>query len=72
MDIEKPLNKLLFEVQLARVGASASLSAYEILGGTKQKKQAELRLSEFQYKARELRELLAYTEQQIKYMEQEV
>lgn len=71
-DITKPLDKLLFKVQLARTTASAALSNYEILGGAKQKKQAELRKSEFQYAARELRELLAYTEQQIKYMENEL
>lgn len=69
MNIEKPLSKLLFEVQLKSVTASAALSSYEILGGIRQKKQSELRLSEFQYAARELRELLTYAEQEIKYME---
>jgi len=72
MNIEKSLHELLFEVQLKRTTASASLSCYEILGGIRQKKQSELRLSEFQYAARELRELLAYAEQQIKYMENEL
>ena len=72
MDIEKPLSKLLFEVQLARTRASASLSSYEILGGKKQKQRSELMKSEFQYAVRELRELLAYAEQQIKYMEDEL
>ena len=72
MDIEKPLSKLLFQVSLARVRASAAQSSYEILGGKKQKKRAELMKSEFEYSARELRELLAYVEQEITYMEQEI
>lgn len=72
MDITKPLDKLLFQVQLARVKASASLSSYEILGGIKQKQRSELMKSEFQYSVRELRELLAYVEQQIVYMEDEL
>ncbi len=72
MNIEVPLDKLLHEVSLVRVRASTAQSVYEILGGKAQKKRAELALSEFQYKARELRELLAYVEQEIKYMEQEL
>ena len=71
-DIEKSLSELLFEVQLARTKASASISSYEILGGKKQKQRSELMKSEFQYAVRELRELLTYTEQQIKYMEEEL
>jgi hypothetical protein len=72
MELKESLNSLLFKVQLARTVASASESVYEILGGIKRKKLAELRKSEFEYTVRELRELLAYIEKQIKYAENEV
>jgi len=71
-DIKKPLSELLFQVALKRTTASASLSSYEILGGNNQKKLSELRKSEFEYAVRELRELLAYVEQKIKHMENEL
>ncbi len=72
LSMEIPLDKLLFNVQLKEVRASTAISCYEILGGTEQRKKMEKSKSEFQYAARELRELLSYVEQQIKYMENNI
>ena len=70
--MDKTLSELLFNLSLARVRASAAIPLYDILRTKRQKLLAEIRLNEFQYTARKIRELLSYTEDQIKIMESEL